>query len=114
MPVKKITASTSYQDLFEVPLHHVGKITSILMTNKTPTSVDVMCTIEDHFTPDASAGVPSPTATSQEVARMVVGAGLTGSLGKEELEDVRCLGTVKAICDATQTQFFIDVAYHIE
>lgn len=113
-PVKKISASTSYQTLFEVPKHHVGKITSLVNTNKTPTSVDVMSTIEDFFTPDASVGETSPSETSQEVARMLVGAGLTGSLGKEELEDIRCLGTVKAICDGTQANFFINCAYHIE
>lgn len=114
MPVKKITASLSYQTLFTVPKHHVGKITGIVCTNKTASSIPVVVIIEDFFTPDASAGVASPSALSQGVTRMVVGAGLTGSLSERELRDTRCLGVVKAICDATDTGFHINAYYHIE
>ncbi|MFA5186388.1 MAG: hypothetical protein WC551_07935 [Patescibacteria group bacterium] len=114
MAVKKITASESYQTLFTVPKHEVGKISSVVVTNKTPTSVPVMVIIEDFFTPDASVGVTSPTATSQEVCRLVVGAGLTGSLGEQELKDIRCFGTVKAICDGTQSACYIDTYYNCE
>jgi len=114
MSVKKITASTAYQTLFDTPQHHVGKVSSVMMTNKTPTSVDVMLIIEDFFTPSVSEGVASPSETSQEVTRLMVGAGLTGGLSKEDLEDIRTFGTVKAICDGTETACYIDVAYHID
>lgn len=114
MSQKVLTASASYQTFFDTPKHQVGKLTSLLMTNKTPTSVPVMAIIEDHFTPDASVGVTSPTATSQEVTRILVGAGLQGSLSREELADIRILGTCKVICDGTQSQCFIDAAWHFE
>lgn len=113
MPVKKITASASYQTLFAIPKHEVGKISAVVVTNKSPTSVPVMVIIEDHFTPDASAGVTSPTATSQEVCRLVANAGVT-ALGQQELKDIRCFGTAKAICDGTEAECYINVFYDCE
>jgi hypothetical protein len=114
MPQKVLSASTAYQTFFATPKHEVGKLTSLIVTNKTPTSVPVMVTLEDFFTPDASEGVASPTATSQEVTRMLVGAGLTGSLSKEELADIRVLGTCKMICDGDQSACYVDAAWHFE
>jgi len=81
------------------------------MVNRTNTSV--MVTLEDHFTPDASAGVASPTATSQEVARVQHALG-TFSYDERLLGKTRCLGTVKAICNATESECFVNVIYHIE
>lgn len=113
MPVKKITASISYQTIFDTPEHKIGKISSIQMVNKSATSIDVMATFEDFFTPDASHGTASPSATSQEAARLLVGAGLQGTLGEEELKDVRVLDELKAICDATDTGVHISVFYDL-
>jgi len=80
MAVKKITASIAYQDLFEVPEHKVGVIDGLIMVNRTNSSV--MVTLEDHFTPDASAGVASPSAVSQEVARIQHAVGTFSYTGR--------------------------------
>lgn len=113
MSTKKFTATTATTNIFDVPKHHIGRVTSFVMDNQTTASVT--CHLDRVFDPDASAGVTSPAANNtEEVAYLTVGKGLTGSLQKEELDSIRGIGKVQAICDGTWATCRCVVGYEIE
>ena len=113
MSTTKFTADTATNTILTVPKHNVGKISSMVMDNQTTALVTVH--LERVFNPDASIGVTSPAHnTTEEVAYLTVGAGLTGSLEKEEVEHIRGFGKVQAICDGTWATCRVVVGYRLE
>lgn len=113
MSTTKFTATTATTKICDVPEHHVAKIDSFIVDNQT--TADVTVHLNRVFTPDVSAGVAVPANnTTEEVAYVTVGAGLTGGLEKEEVEHIRGFDRVEAICDGVWATCRVVVGYHIE
>jgi len=112
MATKRVTANTAAQELFNTPEHSKGKLTSLEVDNQGAAARTVR--LQDVFTPDASAGVSSPTEQTVERKQVTVGAGLTASVPKEELEDLEFLGSCRAIASAIDASCVIIAGYHFE
>lgn len=112
MPTAKVTANTTAQTLFTTPKHKKGKITAITIDNQSAAKRTIK--IQDVFTPDASAGNPSPSEQTIDRVQISVDTGLTATLDKTSLEDVEILGVAKAVADATDSACVITVVYHFE
>jgi hypothetical protein len=112
MPTAKVTANTTAQTLFTTPKHKKGKITALTVDNQSTSKKTIK--IQDIFTPDPTAGAPSPTEQTKDRVQITVGAGLTATLDKLSLEDVEFLGTAKAVADATDAACVITVVYRFE
>ena len=113
MSTTKFTADTATNTILTVPAHNVGKIDSLVMDNQTTALVTIH--LSRVFTPDVSIGVAVPANnTTEEVAYLSVGAGLTGSLEKEDVSHIRGFGKVLAICDGTWATCRVVVGHHIE
>jgi hypothetical protein len=113
MSTTKFTATTATTNILNVPKHRVAKIDSLVMDNQT--TADVTVHLNRVFDPDASNGVTSPAGnTTEEVAYLTVGAGLTGSLITDEVKHIRGIGKVQAICDGTWATCRLVVGYHTE
>lgn len=113
MSTTKFTADTATTKVLNVPTHNVAKIDSLVMDNQTTALVTVH--LNRVFNPDASVGNASPAQnTTEEVAYLSVGAGLTGALDKEDVEHIRGIGKVQAICDGTWATCRVVVGYHLE
>jgi hypothetical protein len=110
MATARVTANTTAQDLFSTPKVRKGKLTSVKVDNQSAAARTVR--LQDVFTPDASAAVPSPSAQTIERLQITVGAGLTADVPADELKDVEFLGDAKAIADAIDAACVITVAYH--
>lgn len=107
------TATTATTNILNVPSHRVAKIDSLVMDNQTTALVTVH--LNRVFTPDVSNGVAVPANnTTEEVAYLSVGAGLTGALEKEDVEHIRGFGNVQAICDGTWATCRVVVGFHLE
>lgn len=112
MPTVKFTATSATTTILTVPKHHVAKIDSLLMDNQT--TADVTAHLNRVFDPDVSNGVAAPAQnTTEEVAYLTVGAGLTGALDEEDVKHIRGFGKVQAICDGTWATCRVVVGYHI-
>lgn len=113
MSTTKFTAQTATVTILTVPTHHVAKVNSLLMDNQT--TADVTVHLNRVFDPDVSKGVAAPVKnTTEEVAYLTVGAGLTGALEKGDVEHIRGFGKVQAICDGTWATCRVIVGYRIE
>lgn len=107
------TATTATTTILTVPTHHVGRVDSLLVDNQT--TADVTVHLNRVFDPDPSNGVSSPVDnTTEEVAYITVGAGLTGALERKEVEHIRAFGKLQAICDGTWATCRVVVGYHID
>lgn len=112
MATKKVTANTAAQTLFATPLHKKGVAKSLQIDNQSAALRVIR--LQDIFTPDASNGVASPTEQTLERVTVSIPANTLRVLTKDELEGVKCLGTVKAIADAVSTACAITVGYDLE
>ena len=112
MPTASVTGSTIPQALFTVPSHMVGKLTALDLSNETGGARVIR--IRDDFTPDASSGEASPSGQTIERFRMRVAENITEIVPKEKLENIRCLGTIKAIADSVSSDVHILAQYHFE
>jgi hypothetical protein len=112
MPTVKVNANTTPQTLFTTPKHEKGKLTAVIVDNQSTSKKTIK--IQDVFTPDSTAGNPSPTTQTIDRVQLTVGAGLTATLDKLSLEGVEFLGTAQAVADATDTACVIIVVYRFE
>lgn len=113
MSTTKFIATTATTTILTVPKHHVGRVDSVVVDNQT--TADVSVHLNRVFDPDASVAVASPAGnTTEEVAYMTVGKGLTGSLDEKDVQHIRAFGKLQAICDGTWATCRVVVGYHIE
>lgn len=113
MSTVKFTATTASTKILTVPKHHVAKVDSLVLDNQT--TADVSIHLDRVFDPDVSNGVAAPAQnTTEQVAWLTVGAGLTGALEKGDVEHIRGFGKLQAICDGTWVTCRCIVGYHIE
>lgn len=113
MSTKKFTSTTATTTILTVPKHHVAKVDSLVMDNQT--TADVTVHLNRVFDPDASHGTASPAGnTTEEVAYLTVGKGLTGALEKQDVEHIRGFGKVQAICDGTWATCRVVVGFHLD
>jgi len=113
MSTTKFTATTAVTNILTIPKHHVARVDSMVMDNQT--TADVTVHLNHVFDPDVSQGVAAPAGnTTEEVAYLTVGKGLTGALEKPDVEHIRAFGRLQAICDGTWVTCRCVVGYHIE
>lgn len=112
MATARVTANTVAQALFSTPKVKKGKLTLVQVDNQGAALRTVR--LQDIFTPDPSAGVPSPSVQTIERLQISVGAGLTANVPETELRDVDFLGDAKAIASAIDAACVIIVGYHME
>ena len=110
MSTARCTADTTPVALWSKQLHSRAKVTSVKVDNQSAAARTIR--LQDIFTPDASVGVPSPSAQTIERLQITVGAGLTADVPETELRDLEMLGDAKAIADAISTVAVIIVGYH--
>ena len=113
MGTTKLTATTATTTILTVPKHHVARVDSLVIDNQT--TADVTVHLNRVFDPDISHGVASPAGnTTEEVAYLTVGKGLTGALEKQDVEHIRAFGKLQAICDGAWATCRCVVGHHIE
>jgi hypothetical protein len=110
MPTARVLANTAAQLLLSVPKHQKAKITSIDIDNQGVAARTVR--LQDIFTPDVSAGEPSPTPQTKERFQATVGSGVSFSADELSLKDLEFLGDVKAIASAIDPSCVVIVKYH--
>ena len=110
MSTSRVLAHTTAQALWSKQLHSKAKVTSVKVDNQGAALRTVR--LQDIFTPDASVGVPSPSAQTIERLQISVGAGLTADVPETELRDLEMLGDAKTIADAIAATAVIIVGYH--
>ena len=108
---KKVTADTSAVTVSTIVKHKKIQLTSINIDNQHTAELTIR--IQDIFTPDTSHGESSPSAQTVERFQVTVPAGITFCAESESLQDVCCLGDVKAIADAISTSCVIIVGKHL-
>lgn len=112
MSTARVTANTIAQALWSTPRVKKAKVTLVKVDNQGAALRTVR--LQDIFTPDASVGVPSPSAQTTERLQISVGAGLTADVPETELRDVEILGDAKAIANVTDASVVIVVGYHFD
>ena len=110
MSTARVTANVDPVMLFTCPRVAKGKLTSIKVDNQGAAARTIR--IQDRFTPDPSAGVPTPAEQVIDRVQLTVGAGLTETLSSEQLEDIQILGTCEAVASATDPATVIIIGYH--
>lgn len=108
---KKVTAHSTAVTVSSTVKHKKTQLTSINIDNQHTAELTIR--IQDIFTPDASHGTTSPVETTKERFQVTVPAGITFCAESESLQDVCCLGDVKAIADAISTSCVIIVGKHL-
>lgn len=101
----------SGQQIFDTPELVKGKISAVNIYNGTGLHV---ITIEDVFTPDASNGVPSPSAITKTRLKVSANSGQTYGIDRLYLEDIECLGAVNLIGDVADSSCLVSVNYHFD
>lgn len=112
MASKIVQANTTAQEVFETPYDKIGKITFIEVDNRSSGSITI--TIQDVFTPFATDETPSPTEQTVNRKKLTVSASSSKSLGKDELEGLKILGTCKVVADTTSSDCDITIGYEFE
>jgi hypothetical protein len=98
--------------LFTTPKHVKGKITALNIDNQGASSHTIILT--DTFTPDASAGVASPTAQLKTRLQVTLVKGEVFSADEQSLRDIECLGVVGAVGDTLDSGCVIIANFHFE
>jgi len=98
--------------LFTTPKHVKGKITALNVDNQGASSHTIILT--DTFTPDASAGVASPTVQIKQRFQTTLVKGVVFSADENSLRDIECLGAVHAVGDTLDSGCVIIANYHFE
>jgi len=110
MPSEVVTADTTAQTVFEVPTNKIGKITFLEIDNQHSAAITI--TIQDVFTPTATAGNPSPTEVTKDRKVITVA---NGESYTEKIEGyIEILGTCKIVASDTSTACKITVGYDFE
>lgn len=117
MPTAVVTGHTTPVALFTVPSHLVGRLTALDLSNESGAARVIR--IRDDFPTDASVDAStgaSASAASNEIDRfrIQVAENTTEIVPKNELENIRCLGTIKAIADSVSSDVHILAQYHYE
>jgi hypothetical protein len=95
--------------LFSTPKIKKAKLTSVKIDNQSAAAKTIH--FRDDFTPDASVGVPSPSAQQIEKLQVTVGAGLTADIPETELRNKEFLGDCKCYADAADAACIIIIDY---
>jgi len=105
-----VTANTTAQTAFTVPSNKIGKITFLEIDNQG--SSDITLTIQDVFTPTATASVPSPTEVTKD--RKVITVAASGIYTEKIDGYIDIIGACKILGSATDTSCKITVGYEFE
>lgn len=98
--------------LFTTPKHVKGKITALNVDNQGASSHTIILT--DTFTPDASAGVTTPTVQIKQRFQTTLVKGVTFSADENSLKDIECLGAVYSLGDTLDSGCVVIANYHFE
>jgi hypothetical protein len=113
MPSLKVTANTSVQSVAAEVRNGVHKPTSITIDNINGGGTRVL-QVQDGFTPSATHGTASPSATTVNRLQITALAGDLITLSEEDLKGVKCLGSLGIISDVTDASCYISVGYKTE
>lgn len=113
MPSKVVTAHTTAVQAVAERRNAVVIPTSMVVDNDGG-AADRTIRIQDVFTPSVSNGEDSPSETTADRYRVDVLQGDVMALNAEDLEGVKCLGALKIIADAIDTDCHITVGYKHE
>jgi len=105
-----VTANTTPQTAFTVPVNKIGKIKLLEIDNQEASAITI--TILDAFTPTPSASDPSPSPVT--VTRKVVTVD-AGGLYTEKLDGyIEILGVCQVVASAVGANCNITVCYDFE
>ena len=111
MATVRATADVTPRVLFTAPGVAKGRLTSIKVDNQGAAARTIR--IQDKFTPDPSAGVPTPAEQTIDRLQVTVGAGTTQDIPETELKDVEVLGTCQIVADAADPACVVSIGYRI-
>lgn len=98
--------------LFTTPEHVKGKITALNVDQQGASTRQIRIT--DTFTPDASAGVATPTVQIKTRLQVTLAVGTVFTADEKSLKDIECLGAVHSVGDALDSGCVIITNYHFE
>lgn len=109
-----VTLNTVVQIVAALSKNAIHRVKSITINNKAGSQAhDII--IQDGFTPDISAGVAIPVATTVNRWRTNVLQGAVDTFDEKDLSGVRCIGTLGIISgDITDASCYITVGYEDE
>lgn len=113
MATTRVISDTSGQAvLFTTPTIQKGRITNLSVDQQG--SSTRLIKLIDTFTPDASAGTPSPTVQQKVRLQVTLVQGTVFTRDQNSLKDVECLGILEAVGDARDSGCVIIANYHFE
>lgn len=113
MATSKVIANISGQSLlFTTPKNVKGTISAININNAS--GLSHIFNFVDVFTPDASAGAPTPSAQTIPLFQASMLSGIVQNLNIDRLslEDIETRGNVYAVTEALDSGCVIIVNYH--
>lgn len=113
MPSQIVAANTTVQSVAPAVRNGVHIPTSMTIDNLAGGGTRVL-QIQDGFTPSATNGDSSPSATTANRFKISVVAGDIVNLSEEDLKGVKCLGSLGIISDVTDASCYISVGYKTE
>lgn len=112
MATARVTANTTKQPLFSVPLHMKGIIDAIDIDNQGAAANTIQ--LEDDFTQDISHSNGTPTARSSYPWQGTIPVSTLFTADELSTKRIECLGDVSALASAIDASCVIIVAYHFE
>ncbi len=110
MPSLIVTSSTTAQDVADERLDKRWKVTSLTIDNDAGDD-DAVIRVQDIFTPAKTHGVSDPSETTVDRFRATILQGDVVAFNESDLEGVECLGDLKVIGSAVDTDCHITVGY---
>ena len=110
MPSVVVEADTGGKTAFEVPANKIGKIKFLEVDNQATSAITI--TIQDVFTPTASAGNPSPSEVTK--TRKVITVANGDSYTEKIDGNIEIIGTCKVVASATDSACKVTIGYELE